>query len=221
MDQYLQPTEFFDYQHPAVAALTDSLVAGISAPLDQALALYAWVRDQVRYNPYTYVRSAESFRASYCLEAKQSYCIPKAVLLGAMARRCGIPSRLGLADVRNHLSSPQFVQLLGTDVFVMHGYIELYLNGQWVKATPAFDVQLCGKMGVSALAFDGINDSVFQPFNDHGQKHMEYMADHGTYADVPRDFIVDYVAQAYPHLAGKEGQWKELTLQQDLNALAG
>jgi transglutaminase-like putative cysteine protease len=48
-----------------------------------------------------------------------------------------------LADVRNHLSTPRLLELLKSDVFAMHGYTELYLNGRWVKATPAFNQQLC------------------------------------------------------------------------------
>jgi transglutaminase-like putative cysteine protease len=37
------------------------------------------------------------------------------------------------------LSTPRLLELLKSDVFAMHGYTELYLNGRWVKATPAFN----------------------------------------------------------------------------------
>ena len=30
---------------------------------------------------------------------------------------------------------------MGTDLFVYHGYAELFLDGKWVKATPAFNVE--------------------------------------------------------------------------------
>ena len=117
------------------------------------------------------------------------------MLLGALARKYAIPSRLGLADVKNHLSSQQLIDFLRSDIFVMHGFIELYLpdpQGEmhWVKATPAFNERLCRLMKVDVLEFDGYNDSIFQEFDENGGQHMEYLADHGTFADVPMDFIL-------------------------------
>ena len=220
MKEYLSISEFYDYNHSAVAELTQRLVHGIDEPREQAKALYKWVRDEIRYNPYTYSRKSESFKASNCLEQGEGYCIPKAILLGAMARMCGIPARLGLADVRNHLSSPQFLELLKTDVFVMHGYVELYLDGAWYKATPAFDAKLCEKMGVDVLEFDGVSDSVFQPFDTAGRKHMEYLAEYGTFEDVPLAFIEAQVTNAYPHLAGIEfSTLRGRSLTNDINRL--
>jgi hypothetical protein len=32
---------------------------------------------------------------------------------------------------------------MGTDVFVSHGYSELYVHGTWRKATPAINAELC------------------------------------------------------------------------------
>ena len=31
---------------------------------------------------------------------------------------------------------------MGTNLFSCHGYTELYINGTWVKATPAFDLKV-------------------------------------------------------------------------------
>ncbi len=72
--------------------------------------------------------------------------MPKAILLAACARVCGIPARIGLADVRNHLATPHPLQLLRS-VFAMHGYTELHLDGRWVKATPAFNLAQCRVFG--------------------------------------------------------------------------
>ena len=201
MQIYLQSTDYFDYQHPAVMAMSDALVLAHMTDVEKAVALYYGVRDDIKYNPYTFKANSKSLRASDCLNEGQSYCIPKAVLLGALARLNGIPARLGLADVKNHLSSQALVDWLRSDIFVMHGYIELYLDGQWVKATPAFDKKLCEKMDVLPLEFNGKDDSVFHEFNGEGDRHMEYMAEHGTFEDVPFDFIVRSVISAYPHLA--------------------
>ncbi|WP_372982983.1 transglutaminase family protein [Marinobacter sediminum] len=206
MDQYLQPTEFFDYENPKLKSWIAEQLQGVSDdPVEQVKALYLAVRDQVSYNPYVFRTDPNTFSASHALSSGESYCIPKAVLLGAAARSLGIPSRLGLADVRNHLSSPKLIEWLQSDIFRMHGFIELYLNGRWVKATPAFNRQLCELMRVAPLEFDGIHDSVFQEYTDAGQAHMEYVNDHGVFDDVPHAFIVTGIENAYPHLFGEEG----------------
>ncbi|MBW4934938.1 transglutaminase-like domain-containing protein [Marinobacter sp. F4206] len=203
MDAYLQPSAFFDYDQPELEAWIDRQLEGVPGdPVEQVKALYLAVRDGVSYNPYVFRTDPDTFSASHALASGESYCIPKAVLLGAAARSIGVPSRLGLADVRNHLSSPKLIQWLQSDIFRMHGFIELYLNGRWVKATPAFNRQLCDMMGVAPLEFDGVNDSVFQEFTDSGDAHMEYVNDHGVFDDVPHDFIVSGIRNAYPHLFG-------------------
>lgn len=221
MDQYLQPTPFFDYEHPQLKAwLADQLDGVPEDPIERIKVLYLVVRDGINYNPYVFRPEPATFSASYALASGESYCIPKAVLLGAAARAIGIPSRLGLADVRNHLSSPKLIEWLRSDIFRMHGFIELYLNGRWVKATPAFNRQLCELMGVAVLEFDGIEDSIFQEYTDAGQAHMEYVNDHGVFDDVPHRFIVDGIASAYPHLFGKGGSTpnREGSLQADLGS---
>ena len=145
-------------------------------------------------------------------------------MLGALARLNGIPSRLGLADVKNHLSSQALIDWLRSDIFVMHGYIELFLDGKWVKATPAFDKYLCEKMDVLPLEFNGKDDSIFHEFNGEGERHMEYINDHGVFDDVPFDFIVRSVMTAYPHLVeealNKEGKQNQegRSLEQDIQA---
>ncbi len=203
-DDYLAADAFFDHDHPAVNALAEELTRDVDEPIEQAVALYRFVRDEINYNAYTFKAEPHTFSASYCLQQGESYCIPKAVLLGALCRAKGIPARLGLADVRNHLASPQFLEYLQSDVFVMHGYIDLYLNGKWVKATPAFDRRLCRLMKVAPLEFDGRKDSIFHEFNDSGEQHMEYLADHGVFASVPHQQILDAVRAAYPHLSGDQ-----------------
>lgn len=221
MENYLKPTEFFDYDKPEVKAWIDQQLEDVpNEPVEQVKALYLAVRDSVQYNPYVFQTNPRTLSASYALESRESYCIPKAVLLGAAARYIGIPSRLGLADVRNHLSSPKLIEWLRSDIFRMHGFIELYLNGQWVKATPAFNKQLCALMKVEPLEFDGVNDSVFQEFTEDGQAHMEYINDHGVFDDVPFGFIVDGVRSAYGHLFEADGKPARVdgSLEQDVTS---
>ena len=114
----------------------------------------------------------------------------KAILLAACCRALGIPARLGYADVRNHLSTAKMRAYMKTDIFFWHGYTAIRIDGQWVKATPAFNIQLCERFQLKALEFDGCRDSIFHPFDQRGEKHMEYVQDRGEYSDVPLDRIV-------------------------------
>ena len=118
-----------------------------------------------------------------------NWCTPKSVLLTAAARHCGIPARLGFADVRNHLSSEKLAAKMGTDLFIWHGYTEFLLDGTWRKASSAFNIEMCERFGVKALDFDGTTDSLMHPFDEAGARHMEYVNQRGSFNDLPLDEI--------------------------------
>ncbi len=134
------------------------------------------------------------------LETGRGFCVSKALLLAAVARALNIPSRIGLADVKNHLATPRLRELMGTDIFFYHGYTELLLDGRWVKATPAFNIELCEKFRVLPLEFDGEQDSIFHPFDADQRRHMEYVADRGQFSDLPYADWLQGMKQAYPNL---------------------
>jgi len=89
------------------------------------------------------------------------------------------------------------IDFMGSDLFVCHGFVELYLEGKWVKATPAFNRGLCERHHVPPLEFNGREDSLFQPYNLRNQKFMEYVAFRGVYTDVPVEQIVIGWEKAY------------------------
>lgn len=196
--QYLQPTFFLDFEHPEVAAFASVVCEHATTSRAKAIALYYAVRDQIRYDPYDLSYSQAAMRASAILKKQSGYCVAKAVLLAAVGRHQGIPCRLGFADVTNHLSTARLQKMMGTDLFIYHGYTEMHLNGKWVKATPAFNLTLCTKFSVLPLEFDGTEDSIFHAFDAHGQKHMEYVRDHGHFADLPFAKIFAAYRLAYP-----------------------
>jgi hypothetical protein len=86
---------------------------------------------------------------------------------------------------------------MGTDIFVFHAFVEFFLKGKWVKATPAFNKELCTKHGVAPLEFNGLEDSIFQPYNSQNQKFMEYIEFHGSFADIPVARIVAAFRETY------------------------
>ncbi len=198
LDQYLIPTFFLDYNSGNIANFTDQICSENMTPTECAIALYYAVRDQIKYDPYDLQDSRDALKASSVVKKKSGFCVAKAVLLAAACRRHGVPSRLGFADVSNHLSSKKLREMMDTDLFVYHGYTEIYLHDKWVKATPAFNLELCGRFNVKPLEFDGIHDSIFHEYDALGQKHMEYVREHGHFADLPFEMLFKIYRDTYP-----------------------
>jgi transglutaminase-like putative cysteine protease len=198
LELYLTPGEFIDSGEAEVRAFAQSEVGGASDDVSRAVKLYYAVRDKILYDPYYFGEARPYFRASDCLRAKRGFCIPKAALLAAGARSVGIPARVGYADVRNHLSTKKLLELIGGDLFIWHSFTELYLEGQWVKATPAFNLRLCERFGVRPLEFSGRHDSLFHEYDHGGRRHMEYVCQRGDYQDVPYEEIIADFKKMYP-----------------------
>jgi transglutaminase-like putative cysteine protease len=194
---FLTPTAMIDSNHKSIQDYARETISESKELIEVAVKLYLAVRDDIRYDPYSPFYLPEHYRASNVLKRGRSFCVPKASLLCALGRACGIPSRVGFATVRNHLTTKQLIGFLGTDLFVYHGFVEFYLEGKWVKATPAFNGELCRKHKVPPLEFNGREDSLFQAYNLQNQKFMEYVAFHGVYADIPVDRIVAAWEKAY------------------------
>ena len=201
MNAFLSPAAYVDSGHPAVVAFAKKSAKG-NAPLERAVSLYYAVRDGIRYNPFLDFSKEETFRASQCIVAGEGFCIGKAALLAAVARADGIPARVGFADVKNHLTTPALRERMGSDLFIYHGYTELQLEGKWVKATPAFNVELCRRFKVKPLEFDGREDSIFHPYDEDDRRHMEYLRERGSHADVPVAEIMQAFRETYPALYG-------------------
>lgn len=198
LQQALAPAFFVDSDHEAIIERACSLTAQLSDPARIAERLFYAVRDGFRYDPYNVSSEIEAFRASRILSTEANWCVPKAIVLTALARASGIPARLGFADVRNHLSSEKLSQSMGTDLFVWHGYSELWLGERWVKLSTAFNQELCERFGVRALEFDPVAGALMHAFDQSGRKHMEYVHDRGTFLDLPIDDMFRTFAEIYP-----------------------
>lgn len=195
----LRPGHFVDSDAPAVRAFAQRVCGGARDPRERAVALYYAVRDGWRYDPYSASEDPDAYRASRVLATKSAFCIPKAILLAAAARAAGIPARVGFADVRNHLASEKLrARMGGSDLFVFHGYTELWLGESFVKATPAFDQGLCARFGVKPLEFDGRGDSLLHPFDVEGRRHMEYVRERGSFLDFPYEAMRAAFRAEYP-----------------------
>ena len=196
-EEHLKPTEFIDSDAPEVQAFAQKAVTGAKTPREKAVKLYYAVRDGIYYDPYRIDVSRDGFKASTILRQGYGFCVTKAVTLAAALRAQGIPAKLHFANVRNHLTTERLKKIMQTDIFFYHGFNDVFLDGRWLKATPTFNLSLCKKFKVKPLDFDGINDAIFHPFDMEGRRHMEYIADHGSFADLPYDKIIESFITCY------------------------
>lgn len=194
MERYLKATATIDCETSSIKEKARSLTDGGEQIVEKAKRLFYFVRDKIKYNPYSALYPIE---ASATLERGSGFCVQKAVLLVALARATKIPARLGFADIRNHIIPKKLAKLLGTDLFVYHGYAELYIEGEWVKAAPTFDLTMCQENRIIPVEFDGRNHAMFHSHNRDGKLHIEYVCQHGHYDDLPLSNMLDACMRVY------------------------
>jgi len=197
--EYLQSTRFIDADSELVRSFAQQAAGAETSEIGRAIKLFYAVRDCIRYDPFSMRLDPDLYVASHVLAARTAYCIPKAILLAAAARALGIPCAIGLSDVVNHLTTEKLKALMGgTSYFMHHGYAVLYLDGRWVKAAPAFNIELCTRFGVLPTDFDGRSDAIFQPYDARDRRHMEYVKDHGMWTEFPYDKVEADFRAFYP-----------------------
>ena len=197
MNKYLEATPFIDCDAWSIKGKAQYLTRGQEKAIDKTRSLFYFVRDEIRYNPYSPHYSLGHYVASTILQRREGYCVQKAVLLAALARAVGILSRLRFADIKNYHVPKKLAEQMGTNLFVYHGYDELFIERRWVKATPAFDLRMCQENHIIPIEFDGKNHAIFHSHNQDGKLHIEYVRDHGHYQDAPLQEIIDAATRAY------------------------
>lgn len=197
----LLPTRHFDSDQPDVQAYAAKVVGDATTDIEKSVRLYYAVRDEFRYDPRHFLLTPEQFCGRQILQDKRGFCMPKAVLLSTLARAQGIPSGIGFADVKNHLMPDSMFDSFGQNHPIFHGYSVLYVDGQWLKASPAFNLSMCEKLDTKPLEFDGRSHALFHEYDNKNRKHMEYLHDYGAVADFPYDLVYyEVFAKKYPDL---------------------
>jgi len=191
MQEYLRPTYTIDCDAEPVRAKAEDLTRGLETPKEKAVALFYFVRDQIRFNPFSPAEQLEYNKASAVLARGNGFCYQKAILLAALSRASAIPARLRFADIRNHILSEEFAaRMFGSNLLVYHGYAELHLDGRWVAATPAYDLKMCQDNGFIPVDFDGERDAKLHRNAADGRLHIEYVKEHGHRQDFPWEEIL-------------------------------
>lgn len=197
---YLEATYFFDFNDSKIQKVIEPYKQSSLSQKEIAVDLYLKIREGWRYNPYQISLNKEDLRASVLVQRPEGHCIDKSILLITCLRGLGIPARIHLAKVKNHIAVERLTEVFGTNELTPHGMVNVLLDGKWVKASPAFNASLCKKCQVEPLEFDGENDSIFQEYNSEGAAFMEYVEDYGHFEDIPIDFITNNIKTHYPNL---------------------
>ena len=174
----MRPTYCLDFKSSTVKEKANQLMGELQTKGEIAVTFFYFVRDEIKYRLTTDMFDKENFKASATLKRGYGFCIPKAILLASLLRAAGIPSHLHFADIRNHCLPPKILELLRTDLLIYHAYVELFIGGRWIKATPTFDIEMCKKYNIIPVEFTGMNDALFHRLDCDGRLHIEYVADH-------------------------------------------
>ncbi|AXT55504.1 transglutaminase family protein [Aquimarina sp. AD1] len=209
---YLAATYYYDYETEEIQKIIEEFKSSNVTLKEKAKALYIKVRDGWRYDPYHINLKKEAYKASKVATKNSGHCLDKSILLIAGLRGLGIPARIHLAKVKNHIGVERLIEKFGTNELTPHGMVNVYLDGKWVKASPAFNKALCEKCNVAPLEFDGENDSMFQEFDNKGGIFMEYLEDYGHFEDVPFDFILNNIKEHYTDIYEKYKELSEIRL---------
>lgn len=197
---YLSPTYFFDFESEEIQDIISEFKDALLSQKEIAIALYTKVRDHWRYDPYNLSFNKEKYRASEIAKRSKGHCVDKSIILIACLRAMGIPARIHLAKVKNHIAVDRLIEKFGSNELTPHGMVDAFIANKWLKLSPTFNASLCEMLHVAPLDFDGENDAVLQAFNKEGTQFMEYLEDYGHFEDVPVAFMAQNAREHYPKI---------------------
>jgi len=120
LKKFLMPEPFIQSDHPEIKKLASKIVSKSVTPVDMARRIIEWIHQNIARRPVVSVPDALA-----TLKNRVGDCNEHAVLLAALARAAGLPTKIeaGLVYVRGR--------------FYYHAWNLLYL-GQWVTADALF-----------------------------------------------------------------------------------
>jgi transglutaminase-like putative cysteine protease len=124
---WLGETRHIDTSSRLVKETSASLTARLASPRNKALAIFAHVRDTIRFG---FATGFWDNRASDVLAEGHGYCNTKSTALVALLRASGIPARQVFVDID---ASVLHGILDPGSPYVDHSYAEIFLNDDWIK----------------------------------------------------------------------------------------
>ncbi len=193
----LAATFYIDTEHERVREEVATLNLSGLPDHEKAAKIFLRVRDGIVYTPMVPLDDPSKFKASSTLKEGYGFCVQKALVFSALCRAAGLPCRLRFANIRSHRMSPALYALMGTDVFVYHGYNEVLIEGKWLKATPAFEKKLCDSQGFRTIDFDGRHDALLPSTDLAGRPHFEYLRYFEPENDLPLERMMAAIVEKY------------------------
>jgi len=193
----LQPTYYINCDHPDIKNTVARITAGCQEKVDALQKIFLFVRDEIPYNMYAVTGNKSYYQASKILEMGTGYCVQKAILFTALGRAAGIPARLVLVAIRNNLTPPDVVKMLGGNVFFPHAYSQFLIGDRWINVAATYDKPLCERIGAAVPEFDGYTDTLLPKTDLKGNQFIEYIHNFGTYNDFPWEFIIEKLPEFY------------------------
>lgn len=92
-NDYLEISEYIDWQHPDIQMLAKELAAQKQTDAEIARACFVWVRDEIKHS-WDYKQNPVTCKASEVLAHGTGYCFAKSHLLAALLRANNIPAGL-------------------------------------------------------------------------------------------------------------------------------
>lgn len=152
LETYLAPDHLIQADAPEIAKIAREITVGATDNRDKATAIFYWVRDHIRY-------CIEADRPALdVLREGRGVCVTKALLHVALLRAAGVPARLGHADYRREALLPMFPSAYierQPEVYPLHTFAEVYLDGQWVTCDATVDREFGIDLGFPVNEFDG------------------------------------------------------------------
>ncbi len=210
--KYLERTYFLDFESEHIQEIVSEFKGDSISPKEKAIGLYTKVRDEWKYDPYSITLKPENYRSSHIAAKPSGNCVEKSIVLVSCLRAVGVPARLHLGKVKNHIAVERLTEKFGSNELTPHGMVQAELNGKWLKMSPAFNASLCARFNVEPLEFDGETNSFLQQFNREGSLFMEYVDDYGHFEDVPLYFMKRNIREHYPHIFDRDDSITEFKL---------
>ncbi|QIQ21393.1 transglutaminase-like domain-containing protein [Zophobihabitans entericus] len=131
MKNYLKPTQFLDFNNPAIQQLINDRHWRSLNQKEQILQVYNFVRDEIKFG----FNVNDTLSASVILQEGIGQCNTKTILFMAILRALGIPCRLHGFTIDKKLQSG----IMNGDVYnampdeIVHTWAEVYFNDRWYK----------------------------------------------------------------------------------------
>jgi len=143
LNDFLKETKYCNFRHPLIHDKASEITKDCNNDQEKAVALFYWVRDNIKYRFGAWNKSA-----SEVLHQKCGMCTNKAVLFTSLLRALGIPAGFGILKVKGQ----EYFGPIGPTVLMkrvgeisVHIYSYVFLSNKWFKVDTSVDVELSKK----------------------------------------------------------------------------